>query len=380
VISGDDEWKDEGARAMVDRARRAPIEVPLFAEERVWRALHRQEPRLMRRLTWSMCLAGAFFAAALVICLRPVVPFAVQVDAYGAEISLRAGDTTRELDALSVIELGTVAKLVSGRHTSATLDRLGDGGATIDLHSGTLLIRVTPRTARAPFLVKTPRFTARVVGTVLRVAVGADGTSSLAVGHGAVEVQPTNGEPVMIRTGARWPAAALDVPAAGELERLGDDAEGVSATSFAVPDVKRHADDLRTEAALYEAGWRAWREQKDERRALAIWQRQRDQFPNGLLRSEVRTSIIDALVVLRRSAQARDEIERFLAEGPRALRAPEMHFVLGTLYRELDHDCHRAEHELAVALMTPSPPWADKARTALSACRRAPLAGGAAGD
>jgi hypothetical protein len=296
------------------------------------------------------------------------------------ETRLGAGDSLRNLDDLSVIEVGTVARLVSGRGTSATLDRLGDGGATIDLRRGTLLIHVTPRTARAPFFVRTPRFTARVIGTVLRVAVGPDGVSSLAVGHGAVEVQPTKGDRVTVRAGARWPTDAQDVLGPGELERLGEDTEGVTAAMFAPPETKRPADDLRAEAALYEAGWLAWREQKDERRALSIWQRQRDRFPRGILHSEVQTSIIDALVVLRRSAEARDEIERFLRQQPRALRAPEMHFVLGTLYRELDQNCRRAERELAVSLETPSPPWAAKARAALSACRRAPRPGTTARD
>jgi hypothetical protein len=257
-------------------------------------------------------------------------------------------------------------------------------------------MHVTPRAERAPFVVATAKFSAKVVGTVLRVAVHADGSASLAVGHGAVEVTPTGGAPVMVRSGERWPRSAADAPSSGELERLGaTDLEGVTAASFAPPpsapaastepcapglgaderlrctlELGDEADPLRAESALYQAGWIAWRDLHNPSRALAIWERQRDRFPSGVLRREVHASIIDVLVSLRHSVRARREIDDYLRADPNGLRSAEMHFVRGTLLREADRSCRRAAHEFELALKRPAEPWANRARVARASCGR----------
>jgi hypothetical protein len=281
----------------------------------------------------------------------------------------------------------------------ATLDRLGHGGAELRLDRGSLLMHVTPRPERAPFLIKTARFTAKVVGTVLRVAVHTDGTSSIAVGHGAVEVTPTGGKPIMVRAGHRFPEAASDAPSADELDRLGaPDLEGATGDSFApaparpAESVKEPApcssalepeerlrcnlelpddgDPLRAESGLYQAGWIALRDLHQPQRALSLWQKQRARFAHGVLAREAHASIIDALVALHRSTRARAEIDGYLKADPNGLRAPEMHFVRGTLLREADHGCRRALRDFDLALKRPSAPWAKNARAARAQCTR----------
>lgn len=390
-------WEQSPGRSLIEQARRVEQEVPAFAEARVWQAVHRRRTRDGRGPLWRMFFAGAGCAACLAIALlvaraRPDKAFATQL-ADGAQVTLRAGDALRATHSLSLVEMNGVARLVTGVGARAVLDRDNAGSVQVHLDRGSLLAHVMPRPARAPFFVTTPRFTARVVGTVLRVAVAADGTSSIAVGHGTVEVTPTGGAPVLVHSGEHWPPGAnlppeLTTLAAGELDALGSDVEGVTAGSFApaqpapahcigTPDemircyvaLAETADAVRAESALYEAGFIAWREH-DGPLALAVWERQRTRYPHGLLHVEAQTSIIDALVAAHRSHEAAKEIERLLASDPDALRADEMHFVLGTLYHELDGDCHRAAPQLAEALRHGDSPWAARARTASAACVR----------
>ncbi len=266
---------------------------------------------------------------------------------------------------------------------------------------------MTPRRADAPLSIETPAFTAKVVGTVLRVVVHEGGRATLAVGHGAVEVTPRGGAPVMVRSGGRWPADSVDAPSAEELSRLGAaDLEGVTAASFA-PGVNGNVsvngnvgvsgnasvngnacrgsaeerlacelaradsgDALAAESALYQAGWIALREQGRPDRALALWDRERGRFPHGVLAREAQTSIVDALLELGRTRRARAEIADYLRTDPDGLRAGELHYVLATLYRDADGTCHRARPELDLALRRPAAPWAARARTLRDRCAR----------
>jgi hypothetical protein len=88
------------------------------------------------------------------------------------------------------------------------------------------------------------------------------------------------------------------------------------------------------------------------------------------LRLEAQASIVEALVRLGDNRRARVEVESYLRAAPTGLRAPEMHFVLGTLYRESDGSCRRALGEFARALQRPAAPWAERARAARAGCRR----------
>jgi FecR protein len=387
-------WEQSPAKQLVEQARRVEHEVPAFAEARVLQAVRRRRTRDGRGLAWRMFFAGAGCAACLALALlvvraRPEKPFATQL-ADGAQVVLRAGEALRPTRTLSLVEMNGVARLVAGAGARAVLDRDNGGSVQIRLDQGTVLAHVLPRSARAPFFITTPRFTARVVGTVLRVVVAADGASSIAVGHGTVEVTPMGGAPVLVHSGEHWPATAVAALAPGELEGLGSDNEGVTAGAFSPPPkappatrclgtpdemircyvaLAETADAVRAESALYEAGFIAWREHEGPL-ALAIWERQRTRYPHGLLHVEAQTSVIDALVAAHRSREAKNEIERLLANDPDALRADEMHFVLGTLYHELDGDCRRAAPELAVALRHGDSPWANRARMASAACGR----------
>jgi hypothetical protein len=271
-----------------------------------------------------------------------------------------------------LIDLRGAGRMVAGAGTFAQLVRLGPGGAEISLERGSLLLHVTPRPAAEPFWVRTPRFSARVVGTVLRVAVRADGNASLQVGHGTVEVHPRGGSgtPVVVKSGERYPSTSQDVPLEAELERLGSvDLEGTRLQDFTPVTPAPPDRSLQDESALYEAGFRALHDRGDPRAALDIWELERSRFPQGALARDLRASIIDALVALGQSARALAEIEASLRAEPDGLRAPELRFVRATLLRATDGDCRRARSELARALEHPAEPWQRRARSLLERCQ-----------
>jgi hypothetical protein len=369
------EWGSADARRLVEKAAQVTAEPPPRARARVWEAIERRRAKPARPL-WRLgatFAAGALCAGALALWLVPrglADSSVLVIAADGVERTVRAGERLPALTDLSLVDLHGAGRMVAGAGTFAKLERLGPKGVELALERGSMLAHVTPRSKEAPFLIRTPRFTAKVVGTVLRVAVHADGSASLAVGHGAVELQPLGGPMVLVKSGERWPQSSKDAPLAAELERLGAvDLEGVTEESFTPPRPKLPASHLDDESALYEAGFRALRDQRDARAALDIWQLERSRYPHGVLARDVHASIIDALVALRRSPEALREIDGYLRAEPDGLRAPELHFVRGTLYRELDHGCRRARAEFERALGRPAEPWAQKARTSLRACR-----------
>jgi ferric-dicitrate binding protein FerR (iron transport regulator) len=371
------EWGKAETLRMLEKARQREIGPSPSARARVWAEIERKRvPSLVR--PWKLTAVFALGAACLAlgvgafVFLRPLSESALVIAADGAERSVKAGQKLPRLADLALVDMHAAGRMVAGADTQASLERLGPDGIEMQLTRGSLLMHVTPRPQRAPFVVKTPKFTARVVGTVLRVQVHADGRSSLAVGHGAVEVTPKNGKTVIVHTGEHWPADSIDAPAASELQRLGaDDLEGVTASAFIPPPAApapAPPSTLREESALYEAGFRALHEQEDPRSALAIWTQERTRFPSGTLRKEVDASIIDALVALKQNGRARAEIDSYLRRDPDGMRSAELRFVRATLYRELDRSCRRALPELDRALEKPAEPWAVRARAARAAC------------
>jgi hypothetical protein len=392
-------WEEQPrARELVGRAAKLDIAPAPGARARVWqrleqrRQLERERPE-RRRLGWAMFAAGAAFAAAIAAIFLPRT--------RTNEFTIASSSQPATLD------LGGDGRVVAGPATRAHLLRSGRA-VTLTLERGSLLAHVLPRIARAPFVIKTPAFSARVLGTVLRVVTHDDGTASIAVGHGAVEVTPNGRAPVIVHAGERWPASASDAPSAGELARMGRaHLEGTDAAALSPPapttptatapttlspradasacaDKRGEAavtcwldaadaavgDPVRAESALYQAGFIRMHEMHDPAFALGIWERQRQRFPHGLLRDEAQTSIIDALVALKRTRAAEAEIADYLKLHPRGLRSAEMHFVRGTLLYSEDNSCRRAARELDVALARPAAPWAPRARAARAACRR----------
>ena len=375
-------WEDPAARELVRRAARLQVGANSSARARVWRALEerraveRDRPA-RRRIGWIMFGAGAAFAAAIAFALVP--------RGRSSELTISASAEAATLD------LSGDGRVVAGPGTLARLARNErDRTVRLTVDKGTLLAHVKPRPADAPFLVETPAFTARVVGTVLRIAAHADGRASIAVGHGAVVVTPRGGSARIIHAGERWPSDATDAPSSDELSRMGAaDLEGADAAAFAPslpppakpivapakPEapgcaqlhgeaaiacwlrVSDEADPLRAETALYQAGWIRMHELHDAAFALGIWERQRSRFPHGVLREEVQASIIDALVALHRTHAAEAEIAEYLRAHPHGLRSSEMHFVRATLLRADDRGCQRARHELDLALAHPAAPW-----------------------
>jgi Outer membrane lipoprotein/FecR protein len=371
------EWRsDEGAgHEVARRASQLELVIPHGAQSRVWAGLERRRGRLSLRLALPLFLAGAATAALLLLMLQPRGPEpAVVLLSDGTQRLVRAGEPLPRSPRLALVDLHAAGRAVAGVDTRARLDRFDANDVALSIDAGSLLLHVNPRQSAAPFVVRTPGFTARVVGTVLRVTVDAAGRSAIAVGHGAVEVRPTDGAPLMVRAGERWPADAPQAPSAAELALLGlADLEGTDAASFGVSETPKpaathtFADETRAESALYQDGWQKL-QAGDRRGALGLWREQRRRFPRGLLYSEAHASIIDALVALHADGEARAEVDAYLRQNPYGLRTPEMHFVRGTLYYAADHNCRRAAAELDLALARPAEPWAHRARAARAAC------------
>jgi len=403
---------DTAARELIARAARVGVTPTPGARARVWQRL--QESRAARpraRRLWPMfTFAGAAAALgvlAFVILRAQPTATALVIASTGASTEVAAGHALPTLSEPALVDLPAVGRLVAGAGTLARLDKFDGNDVAITLERGSLLAHVTPRLKRGPFIIHTKNFTARVVGTVLRVVAHADGNASIAVGHGAVEVQPATGPALTVRSGERWPRESIDAPSSDELQRLGAaDLEGVGDGAFAVPRPTQpqtqtqaapslpepppctalhgepavscwlhvaeadDADAVRAESALYQAGWIRMHEMHDAPFALGIWERQRDRYPHGVLAEEVQTSIIDALVALRRTRAAEVETADYLRAHPHGLRSAEMHFVRGTLLRAEDKSCRRARRELDQALAHPSAPWAERARAARVSCTK----------
>lgn len=386
-------WEEnQPAQELLRRAVRVRVEPPPGASARVWRKLqerrgHEADRPTRRRLGWAaMFAAGAACAAAIAIFLVP-----------HASNELTIATSTEP----ATIDLADDGRVVAGPSTMARVERSGRGDrlVTLTLDHGSVLAHVKPRDKQAPFVIQTPAFRARVVGTVLRVVAHEDGSSSIAVGHGAVEVTPNGGRPRMVRSGERWPIGSPDSPSGDELARMGaDDLEGAGAAAFSPPALPKPAaaptpappqcralhgeaavacwlrlgdetDPVRAESALYQAGWIRMHEMHDAAFALGVWERERERFPHGVLRDEVQTSIVDALVALKRTRSAEAEISDYLRAHPHGLRSAEMHYVRGTLLRAEDRSCKRARREFDVALEHPAAPWAARAHAARVSCR-----------
>ena len=254
----------------------------------------------------------------------------------------------------------------------------------------------------APFIIETPAFRARVVGTVLRIVAHEDASASIAVGHGAVEVTPRGGAPRLVRAGERWPAARATCRRADEIARMGAaDLEGAGVASFggasplpqpvapAPPRRRRRAtrctakrpspagsrvaddtDPVRAESALYQAGWIRMHElarsgvRARHLGAAALALPARRLARRGAdARSSTRSS------PLHRTRAAEVEIADYLRAHPTGLRSAEMHFVRGTLLRN--------EIAAAVAPRTSSI-WRSRIRQRRGRRAHAPLAPAAA--
>ena len=382
-------WENSEAREVTRLAGRVDSNPPLGARARVWSRLEARRSRekdrpARRRLGWAMFAAGAACAATIAFVLVP--------RARNSAITIAATANA------TAIDLAGDGRVVAGPGTLARLDRR-DGAVTLTVEHGSLLAHVNPRKSGSPFIIETPAFRARVVGTVLRVVAHDDASASIAVGHGAVEVTPRGGTPRIVHTGERWPADSHDAPSADEIARMGAaDLEGAGVASFGPAPVAAvtapapppkpscatlhgeaaidcwlgladSSDPVRAESALYQAGWTRMHELHDPAFALGIWERQRSRFPRGVLADEAQTSIIDALVAMHRTRAAEVEIADYLRAHPTGLRSAEMHFVRATLLATDDRGCRRAAHELDLALAHPAAPWAGRARAARASCR-----------
>jgi hypothetical protein len=335
------------AAELLRQATQLEVMVAPGAQARVWRGVEKRRAHAVYWLAFPMFLVGAASAAVVLLMLSQPKPLPAAETVARPTIPLSAQP--------ELVDLGAAGKLVAAANTAARFDQKG-GAIDIALERGSLLLHVNPRSPDEAFVVRTRELTARVVGTVLRVAVDANGHATVAVGHGAVAVTPVNGAPVMVKTGERWPADSTDQPSTVELELLG--AADLEGARF-----------FPSESALYESGWQKMKS-GNLRGALTVWQDERERFPHGALAHEAHASIIDALVALKSDRRARREVDAYLAESPHDLRAPEMHFVRGTLLYAADGNCRRAGAELDLALAHPAQPWEAKARAARAACRR----------
>jgi hypothetical protein len=367
----------EAARELLRKALQREIDPSPVARARVWQQIEKRRsarPRIGWRLGATF-VAGAACASLVAFLMLRGEPPALVVAPDGSAQKLRVHDSLPKFAELSIADLHAAARVVVGAGTRGKLERLDRQGATLSLDRGSLLLHVLPRPVNAPFLVQTPTFTARVVGTVLRVAVDEQGRASLAVGHGAVELQPNGSQKsILVRAGERWPVDSTAAPTAAELEKLGaEDLEGTTAVMFTPvpkPAAPPPPPALSEESALYESGLQALRD-KDPHGALALFRLERQKFPHGTLRRELRTSILDALLAVGDQRHALAEIDASLSDEPRGLRAPELHWLKGSILRKLDGNCHRVRAELDRALQHPpgDAPWAASARKLRAGCR-----------
>jgi len=361
------------ARELIRKAALREVDATPGVRTRVWERIQAKRgarPRIGWRLGATFFAGAACAALVAVLMLRQSEPPALVVAPDGTARPLRVHEALPRFADLSVADLHAAARVVVGAGTQAKLERLDRQGATLRLERGSLLLHVLPRPVNAPFLVQTPAFTARVVGTVLRVAVDEHG-ASLAVGHGAVELQPAGSQKsVLVRAGERWPAKSTAAPSSAELEKLGaEDLEGSTAATFSPSVPKPVAPPLSEESSLYEAGLQALRDH-DPHGALALFRLEQSKYPRGTLRREARTSILDALLAVGDQVHALRELDTMLADEPHGLRAPELHWLKGSILRKLDGTCRRARAELDRALQHPpgDAPWAASARKLRASC------------
>jgi hypothetical protein len=385
---------------------------PVGARTRVWSRIERQlAPRQPRNPLLRLVAPALSLGAAVIL----IIGAALHTRPGGALLPISWSTTTP-----IAFDLHGAARVVLGADTRATLLRDDAGGIVFELARGSLLADVAHRPEGAPFRVSAPTAGVRVVGTVLWVAAAGDGATTVEVGRGAVEVQPTaaaDARAVIVHAGERWPAETLLAPDAADLSLLGG---GVDVSAFGVAALSAEAlapptgapatkparrlvlpaaralaprpatglcpglsgsaaiaclekvaasgGALRAESALYEIGRRRLRDLDQPRAALAAWERQRSRFPSGALRPEADLSIVEALVRLDERARARREIDAYLATWPDGLATPELRYLAGVLDGEAG-DCARAIPELEAALRAPAEPWATAARDELRACR-----------
>ncbi len=402
-------WPDgsDEAQLLIETAAQAEVVPSPASRARVWSAIEARRRR-GARFAWRLGLAGAGFAAVAVGLWLRRAPSELP---SGQSFTVAATERRK-------IDLHGVASVVLSDGAQAQFVEDDAQGMVVRLDRGSLLAQVSPRPATAPFRVRTPRAEVKVVGTVLWVSVDGAGEATVAVGHGAVEVTPIGGAAVRVGAGQRWPTSARRSPTSGDIALLGASANLTWAGELAavappiapvaaLPAVAAAAtpqapltvapprraaracgglsgkpgidclqrvaagsDPLRAESALFELGWRRLHDHGDARAALGAWESQRRRFPSGALRSDADVSIIEALGRLGDDAQARREIDRWLAAHPDGLAAPQVHYLRGSLERRAG-DCPGALQEFDLALRAPADPWAADARAERAACQRA---------
>jgi hypothetical protein len=396
-------WPDgtEAAQALAGEVARgcgAATEPPVGVRTRAWSGIEERR----RRGAWAspslrvaLALAGAGAAVVLALVARAPSPAA---SLAGTRFD---GGAARRIDVHGAAQ---VALEDGTRGAVAQDDRRG---IALAVERGSVLADVEHRPAGAPFLVRTPAQTVRVVGTVFWVDVDDAGRTTVLVGRGAVEVLGGDGSVIArVAAGERWPARSIRQPPPQQLLLLRDRIDGArfappaapagveetgraptGAGSGAAPSgecaglagaaavscfrqLVASGDPLRAESALYEMGWRELRDLGDARGALATWTSQRRRFPSGALRSEADRSIIQAAVKLDDRRRARREAEAWLSSHPAGIAAPEVRFLLGSVERA-DGRCGRAIADFDAALKgQPAAAWAGEARKQRAACAR----------
>jgi hypothetical protein len=364
---------------LIDRARRLEIDASPGAEERVWARIDRSRRRQNRALLWATFAAGAACAAGLLVLVHRPAPQRSAL--VSADRTARAGAKLPLRDQTTAFDLGAAARIVTRPMTLGSIERFDEDRVIVRLDRGSVLLHVRPRRPDSPFEIHTPTLQVKVIGTVLRVQVAADGTSSVAVLRGVVEVRPPGSPTRLVHAGERWPERAANEPSAEELAALergvaADEPEHPRTDSLCAGPASAElrcylqrsgsSDPLVAESALFRAGWIALHDLGEPRRALALWEEQAARFPEGVLAEDLAVSLVDVLMILGESSRAAAEANRYLAHYPRSLRAQEMRAVRGLLLVARGR-CEMAEADLAEAQVGPSR-WAQRARAALASC------------
>jgi hypothetical protein len=384
LINGRWERGSVDAQKLAEEVANERIEPAPGARARVWAKI---EARRNKRSPFVWAVSIAACAAVAILAARGLARFAI------------SSSVPPGFHGPVAFDLHGAARAVLSNGGEATLVEDDAQGIALSLTRGSLLLSVNHRPEGAPLKVQTAQLDVKVVGTILWV--DAD-SSTVEVARGAVEVTPRGGATVRVNAGERYPADAQKQPAQSDLDLLGAAAlEGADfAPRKAAPQVvairaplgvapssraricvgldgdqasaclsrmAAGSDPLRAELAQYEIGWRLLRDRDDPRAALGAWEKQRSNFPRGLLRAEADASIIEALVRLGEAERARREIDVYLVAHPDGIITGEMRVLRGSLERAAG-DCAAAVGDFDVALRSPADPWAAQAREERAAC------------
>jgi hypothetical protein len=381
-VSGGERWLDgapdparQAVRQALDEAR--PVEDEL-ARQRVWASVHTPwgQPAVRRR--WPMLAAiGAAAALSAVIGLWVVQQHRVAGDAALALVLVKGNTPIDSVAGERHRLAGGVDVALAPRATLVP----GDLELPPEVRQGRVRFSVPHQTAGRRYAVRAGAYRITVLGTEFEVAVEGSGVH-VSVSSGVVQVEEaaTGRRLERLVAGERWsseeppplPTPAPPVPpvraSAPRRALPATPADPASTRALAEAREARRSGDPRraleiygrltaaggplAESALFEMAAIEHEDLREPGRALELWQRYRQRYPQGLLRAEADLSVIEVLPGLGQEGRALEEARAFLRRYPRSERRGEVARVAGDLSRARG-DCRAAIALYATAVQAP---------------------------